>query len=177
MRQVGPHRVLYSPSDAAIVDGLVLEVRVKRESPGGAGQRYVYAKARGAPNVPGAWVRLHRLLLGLGRGQGQVDHINGDGLDNRRENIRACTNSQNQMNRRKSPMQKTASRYKGVVFDAERGKWRAQLKRDGKRYRGPRRKSELQAALDYDLLAEKHFGEFARLNFPDVVLGPDEDAW
>lgn len=166
---VGPHVVLYSAEDHAFVSGLCLAV-VRKTRP------YVAARPRGTQGR-GGWKLLHRILLNLPPRCGQVDHVNGDGLDNRRENIRPCTNSQNQMNRRKLNNHKTASQYKGVVFELDRGCWRAQLKLNGKKYRGPRRKSEMQAALDYDDLARKHFGEFARLNFPVVVVGPDDPPW
>jgi len=51
--------------------------------------------------LKGEWIRLHRLILGLGRGStNHVDHINGNPLDNRLCNLRICTNAENQMNAR-----------------------------------------------------------------------------
>ena len=65
--------------------------------------------------------RMHRFILGL-LGKELFDHINSDGLDNRRKNLRACTASQNQQNRR---LQRGTSKYKGVCSDKR--KWRASI--------------------------------------------------
>lgn len=71
-------------------------------------------------------IRLHRILLGLKHGDGvMVDHINGNSLDNRKCNLRICTNSQNQHNRGKSKRNTTG--YKGVCLDKRRNKYYAQI--------------------------------------------------
>lgn len=65
---------------------------------------------------------LHRYVLNY-TGPLQVDHVDGNGINNQKENLRLATNSQNQMNR---PASKTASSgYKGVTYDSKAGKWRA----------------------------------------------------
>ena len=92
-----------------------------------------------------------------------VDHVNMDKLDNRRKNLRVCSNSQNQRNRKKQP---NNSGYKGVFFYKEKKKWRASIWVDGKPlYLGLFESPEL-AANAYDEEAKKYFGEFARINFP-----------
>lgn len=91
-----------------------------------------------------------------------VDHINGNGLDNRKENLRPATKAQSSYNKGKYGGDRT-SKYKGVYFSEG---WRCELRVNGKRY-GKRCKSELEAAQHYDMLAKKFHGEFARLNFPE----------
>lgn len=90
-----------------------------------------------------------------------VDHINGNGLDNRRSNLRLCTSAQNQMNRRKQ-RGKCASKYKGVRRC--RKKWQAHLKKDGKYFFLGTFEKEEDAALAYNLAAVQLFEKFARVN-------------
>lgn len=107
-------------------------------------------------------IYLHRQLLAAGPGE-VVDHINNDRLDNRRSNLRLCTQSQNLANR-PSPR---ATGYRGVYYEPRGGRWRAQIKVSNKnRYLGTYPTAEA-AALAYDAAARKAFGRFARLNFPD----------
>jgi hypothetical protein len=92
-----------------------------------------------------------------------VDHINHNGLDNRRSNLRFATDSTNQQNARKS-ITKTTSRFKGVDFVKPTGKWRARISVAGKRLFLGSFTDELDAALAYDNAARKYFGEYACLN-------------
>jgi hypothetical protein len=94
-----------------------------------------------------------------------VDHRNGDSLDNRRENLRFATQSQNIANaiRDKS---KTTSRFTGVNFDKRRKRWLASIRNQGKKVFLGRFKNEMAAARAYDKAAREYHGEFARLNFP-----------
>ena len=73
-------------------------------------------------------VRLHRAIM-TGLDGLEVDHINGDGLDNRRSNLRAATHAQNSRNSR-TPKNNTSG-FKGVILDKPTGKWRAQIRLDG----------------------------------------------
>jgi len=109
---------------------------------------------------------MHRLILGLS-GDRFADHVDGDGLNNQRTNLRTCTRQQNQRNRKREIAcngQRCASEFKGVTF--ERG-WRARIAFGGgeRRYLG-RYQTECAAALAYDEAARTLFGEFAALNFP-----------
>jgi len=109
-------------------------------------------------------VRLHRFLLNPPDGM-HVDHINGDGLCNRRANLRLCTSSENKRNRRKQPGR--SSEFKGVSKQQrERPKpWLAMIQVDKKRH-ARNFATEIEAALWYDEMAKELHGEFAKLNFP-----------
>ena len=108
--------------------------------------------------------RLHRLILGLKKGDSGVDHIDGDGLNNLRNNLRLATNSQNQMNQRKY---RGTSIYKGITWHKRDKKWNTQIAKDSKLIYLGYYISEMEAAKTYDKKARELFGEFAKLNFPD----------
>ena len=91
-----------------------------------------------------------------------VDHIDSDGLNNQRYNLRVCTNAQNVQNQR--IMRGGTSRFKGVCWDMVNKKWRAKLGMNGKTFELGRFKVEADAASAYDDAAEKYFGEFAYTN-------------
>lgn len=103
---------------------------------------------------------LHIFLMNSPKGT-DVDHIDGNGLNCRRENMRLATKAQNQWNRGKNST--NTSGYKGVSFQ---GKWRASIKVNGNRiWLGTFPTAEL-AARAYDEAAKKYHDEFAFLNFP-----------
>jgi hypothetical protein len=112
-------------------------------------------------------VYLHRFVMGDPKGK-MVDHINGDSFDNRRENLRASTNSQNQMN---SKGKAHSSVYKNVYWNKKLGKWKAQADVDGQTFFFGYFEHERQAALVADLNLPILHGEFARLNFPNALRG------
>lgn len=91
-----------------------------------------------------------------------TDHISGDGLDNRRCNLRRCTNKQNGRNRRK--LCNSSSRYKGVRRAKGQRNWRAGIRIDGDWIELGSFETEIEAARVYNRFALKHFGEFSRLN-------------
>ena len=108
-----------------------------------------------------ATLYMHRLIMDAQKGQ-QIDHRNNNGLDNRRTNLRFCTNSQNQQNRRKT--QKT-SKFKGVCWYSRDKKWQAGIKLNGKLYHLGTFNNEVEAAKVYDKKAKELFGEFVYTNF------------
>lgn len=108
---------------------------------------------------------LHQFLIGSKPGF-EIDHKDGDPLNNQRHKIRHATVSQNQANRRKRA--ETSSRYKGVTWVNSRGKWQARIGFNGQTFLGYFVIEE-DAARAYDAAAPEHFGEFARLNFPQRV--------
>jgi HNH endonuclease len=106
-------------------------------------------------------IRLHRQLLNAPVDM-LVDHINGDGLDNRRQNLRLCTNRQNQQNQRWP--RRSLSRFKGVTYDKRSRKWPAYIKTNGRMRGLGYFSTELEAAMAYNAAALVEFGEFAALN-------------
>lgn len=114
---------------------------------------------------------LHRVILEreLGRqllGEEEVDHIDGNGLNNLLANLRLATRIDNARNIRKRPAhgdKPSTSVYKGVSYSRETvKKWRARI---GHTLIG-RYDTEEEAAKAYDVEASKSYGEFAKLNFP-----------
>lgn len=95
----------------------------------------------------------------------EVDHEDGDGLHNWRENLRVASRGQNQQNRRTLEIGKT-SRFKGVSLFKRSGRWLAQISQNGIVTFLGHFDSELDAAIAYDAAARERFGIFAAVNFP-----------
>ncbi len=112
-------------------------------------------------------IRMHRMIMQAKADQ-EIDHRNGIGLDNRKCNLRFCTHSQNEHNRRK--MAKATSKYKGVSWHKYRSKWRAMIKLNYKSFELGHFNNELDAAKTYDQKARELFGDFANLNFPEKQI-------
>lgn len=106
-------------------------------------------------------IKLHRLLLGILDRRIGVDHKDGDGLNNRRSNLRIADAVQNGANRRKNIT--SSSNYKGV--EKSRLRWRARIFHHKKVVNVGHFKTEIEAAKAYDRKARELFGEFARTNF------------
>ncbi|MFH1371856.1 MAG: HNH endonuclease [Planctomycetota bacterium] len=110
-------------------------------------------------------LRMHREIMNAPEGL-VVDHKNSNSLDNRRENLRIATQAENMLNRKKRA--NTSSRYIGVWFAKEKGKWESRITHKGKKVYIGSFEIEEAAARAYDVAAKKYRGEFARLNFPEI---------
>ena len=104
---------------------------------------------------------MHNLILGRIKNL-EVDHRNQNGLDNRRENLRHATKSQNRAN--VSLRKDNSSGYKGVSLYGPTGKWKAYIQENGKQKHLGFFKDSIEAAKAYNREAKRIFGEFAWLN-------------
>ena len=112
-------------------------------------------------------IKIDRYILGQENNKLHIDHINGDGLDNRKSNLRMVTRSQNMMNKRKKQTcfgTPTSSKFKGVFWEKGCKKWRVQVTLNKKRHHIGLFVNELDAAIAYDQAATKMFGEYALTN-------------
>lgn len=105
----------------------------------------------------GRMILMHREILGLNRG-GQVDHKNGNRLDNRRGNLRICGNSEQRWNSRK-PKNNTSG-YKGVHLHKDSGMWRAQVAVNGRRVQVGYFRTARSAKIARNKAAKKLHGKF-----------------
>lgn len=114
-------------------------------------------------------VLMHRVITRAPNGV-PVDHRSGDGLDNRRANLRLAGDGGNQQNRRRN--RRATNAYKGVTFHKKTQKWQAQIRHQNRtHYLGLHRTPE-DAARAYDCAARELFGEFARPNFAEGESDP-----
>lgn len=155
---------------AAVVDDEDYAHLVRHKWRAQIDKRNVYAcrlrsKAECADGRPQK-VYMHRQILWVTDRRTDIDHVNQDGLDNGRSNLRICSRSENNGNRRKYG---GTSQYKGVSWDAKNGKWLAQIHLGNRRRYLGRFLEEADAARAYDDAALVQWGEFARLNFPGVA--------
>lgn len=111
-------------------------------------------------------IYMHRLIMGFPDNL-DIDHINKNTLDNRKENLRICTRSQNQCNRPKASHNKSG--YKGVWYDKPRQKWHAEIQFNNKKKHLGRFETAEEAALYRDAVALQLHGEFVHLNFPNRI--------
>jgi AP2 domain len=128
-------------------------------------RRVAYARTEILRDGRRVGLYMHQLIGGWP----MTDHINHDGLDNRRSNLRPVTPAQNAQNRR--PHAYGSSRYKGVMWSRRAGKWEARISNGGrKRYLGVFADEE-DAALAYNAAALETYGAYAYLNPVDGEPG------
>lgn len=116
--------------------------------------------------VNGSTRKMHREIMGVTDPRIFVDHIDGNGLNNQKNNLRLATNSQNNCNR--IAKKNGSSKYLGVSLCRKNGLWCAQIRRNGRTIRLGYFKQEVQAAICYNEQAPLYHGEFARLNNIDL---------
>jgi len=124
---------------------------------------YLHPKGYAAEMSRGKFSWMHRLINNTPAGI-QTDHINGDKLDNRRENLRSCTITEN--NRNRPTPTKNTSGFKGVSWDKRKKNWKVDIRINNKtKYIGNFASKE-DAAKAYDTAAKQYHGDFAKTNLP-----------
>lgn len=106
-------------------------------------------------------VHMHREILSVVQNGVEVDHKDGDTLNNQRHNLRACSRTENIFN---THSRGGTSKHKGVCYNKSNGKWAAQIAAKKHRIHIGYFDKEEDAAMAYNTLAKKHHGEFAKLN-------------
>jgi len=116
-----------------------------------------------ATKTEGKWtsVIMHREIMEAPKGM-DVDHMNHNTLDNRKENLRVCTRAENSQNQLKSVT--NTSGYKGVHWHKGYNSWVARIRKGSKRIHLGSSKDVVEAAKMYNKGALKYFGEFAYLH-------------
>ena len=146
---------LVDGKDLKLVSGYAWQVHESKHK-GHKPTAYAYARTRRDGRE--VFVYMHRLITGWPL----TDHINHDGLDNRRRNLRPATPAQNSYNRR--PNAGSSSKYKGVMWSPHRSKWKAAIKAGGEQRCLGFFDDEDDAALAYNAAALEGHGEYAYLN-------------
>ena len=108
------------------------------------------------------YILMHKLILDY-FGFSDIDHINGNALDNRKQNLRICSRQQNIRNKKKCN-KICSSQYKGVWFRKDTQKWSSEITVDYKKICLGCFVNEVDAAKAYNEVAREYFGKFAKLN-------------
>lgn len=152
-------RTLTLPNGRIVLFDATDELLVRRHRWSGGTASNMYPRTRIGKQV----IRMHRLLLNFPEGV-EVDHINGNKLDNRRANLRLCSRAENSYN---TSSRDSSSQYKGVCWAKHAHRWVGKIFHDGKRIHLGYFDSEVDAARAYNVAALHYFGKFARLNVID----------
>ena len=158
-------RIPLTQGKYAIVDPEDFERLNKHKWHAVKGGNTFYAIRCVGPAKRTTYIRMHREIL-RSPDHLVVDHINHNGLDNRKANTRPATRAQNNYNKLIVKGKNSSSKYKGVAWNKDKNKWRARLYFNGKLIFLGYFKDEIKAAKAYDEAAKKYYGEFASLNFP-----------
>lgn len=148
----GKFVVYYDEADHELVNRHIWGVRCQNGK--------VYARTNDYKKGVSNYIDMHRLMLGFPKSG--IDHIDGNGLNNTRNNLRVSTQAQNTRNQR---IKKTnTSGYKGVSFCKKKKKYSCHITLNYKHIFGGYFKNPIEAAKKYNFLAIKYHGEFAKLN-------------
>ncbi len=143
------YEAVIDAGDVALVDGMHWQAK-----PGRRDTHTVYAASGIASN------KMHRIVMSAPDGM-EVDHIDGNGLNNRKSNLRLSTREQNRWNVSKRP--DNTSGHKGVTFEKETGKWLACIRAFGVQKKLGRFKCPTSAAIAYAKASREMHGEFGRV--------------
>lgn len=160
-----PYVVLFDECDAQLISEYAWNI---------SGAGYPVGRKKGYWKTPQR--AMHLIIMGIPKGDTRrIDHKDCNPLNNKRDNLRLCTNSENSQNRRKIAGRK--SKYYGVAFHRSYSskkekiygppKVRATIGINNKQKHIGYFKTEEEAARAYDAHARMLFGEFARVNFPE----------
>jgi len=108
-------------------------------------------------------IRMHRVIMEVDDPKVLIDHMDRNGLNNQKSNLRKCSNKKNCANRKSH--NNATSKYLGVYLRKDTNKWRVEGTSDGKRFNIGSFFDETEAAKAYDKWAKEYHGEFANLNF------------
>lgn len=176
---VGKHKRILKPNSVVLLDSKTLGLRLNVKNTTSEltiidaedydrvkmfrwcnSKNYVSSNSMGT----GLNVTLHRLILSFPV-EMQVDHINGDPRDNRKTNLRACSQHQNVTNKSKTK-NKTSSKYKGV-YKTKQGKFRAHIMKNNKTISLGEFYNEIDAAEAYNEAAVLYHGVYSKQNITD----------
>lgn len=144
------HRCVIDAKDVSLVSSYSWYAEEKKTT--------VYAKTSYRDGEKYKSIFMHRLLLRPDDGK-FCDHIDHDGLNNRRSNLRVCTIRENLANSRLRAT--SSSGYKGVYWEKDRGKWRAQIGFNGKKIKLGRYDTPEEAHKAYVKASQELYGEFS----------------
>lgn len=147
----------------AMVDDEKYEVLNQHRWRGQKGGRTIYAVTK----IEGEQKFMHHLVMNTSTEQ-KIDHKNGNGLDNQKDNLRLCTHAENMRNRRKRDS--ASSKYIGVCWSKVSQKWTSEVRSNNERYNLGVFEVEEEAAYNRDLKAKELHGKFASLNFSEDEL-------
>lgn len=150
------HEALVDEADLHLIEGVKWKFVTRR------GLTYAIA------DIGGEWVLMHRLLTGAPRGK-VVDHINGNGLDNRRANLRVCEHRENIRNQKVRSGPAKTTKFKGVSL-TKSGRYSASIEQNDVRLHLGTFPTPEKAAKVYDAAARVFFGKFARTNAAQGLL-------
>lgn len=148
----GTFIVLYDEQDESIITSHVWGVRCQNKK--------AYARTNDYKNGKSNYIDLHRLIMGFPKGN--IDHIDGNSLNNKRDNLRIATQSENVKNQCMKSSNTVG--YKGVSFDKKKRKYSCHITVNYKHIFGGYFLEPIEAAKKYNELAIIHHGDFAFLN-------------